>query len=53
MISFFNDFDMGAREPWVPAVQYFGAKGSFEGYDARPAECGAAFLERYRACEGT
>ncbi len=53
MISFFNDFDMGTREPWVPAVQYFGAKGAFDSYDARPAECGADFLARYRATCGT
>ena len=36
MISFFNDFDMTCREPWVPAVQYFGARGFFSDYDARP-----------------
>lgn len=38
MISFFNDVDMAGREPWVPAVQYFGAKGWFDSYDARPDE---------------
>jgi hypothetical protein len=49
MISFFNDFDMGTQEPWVPAMQYFGAKGEFTSYDARPAERGAECLRRYRA----
>lgn len=53
MITFFNDFDMGAREPWVPAVQYFGTKGEFTGYDARPAERGAECLRRYRASRCT
>jgi hypothetical protein len=38
MISFFNDCDMATRAPWVPAVQYFGAKGWFDSYDARPDE---------------
>ncbi|MBI4626591.1 MAG: FAD-dependent oxidoreductase [Verrucomicrobia bacterium] len=38
MISFFNDFDMGGREPWVRAVQYFGARGFFPSYAARPGE---------------
>jgi hypothetical protein len=36
MISFFNDFDMATPEAWVSAVQYFGTKGEFTGYDARP-----------------
>lgn len=36
MISFFNDFDMGTPKEWVAAVQYFGSKGFFNGYDARP-----------------
>ena len=34
MITFFNDFDMGNREPWVAALQYLGARGFFDGYDA-------------------
>ena len=38
MISFFNDFDMATREPWVPAVQYWGTRGLFSSYDARPGE---------------
>jgi hypothetical protein len=53
MISFFNEFDMGTREPWVPAVQYFGTKGAFTRYDARPEECGADYLQRYRDSGGT
>ena len=36
MISFFNDFDMASSQDWVPAVQYFGTKGFFHGYNARP-----------------
>jgi hypothetical protein len=38
MITFFNDFDMAGREPWVPAVQYLGAQEFFDSYDARPEE---------------
>lgn len=38
MLSFFNEFDMATREPWVPAVQFLGAKWFFASYDARPAE---------------
>jgi hypothetical protein len=38
MISFFNDLDMSCREPWLPAVQFFGTRGFFTGYDARPTE---------------
>ncbi len=53
MITFFNDFDMATREPWVPAVQYFGTKGEFTSYDARPAERGAECLRRYRTSDGT
>jgi hypothetical protein len=53
MISFFNEFDMGTREPWVPAVQYFGTKGAFTRYDARPEECGADYLQRYMDSGGT
>jgi hypothetical protein len=36
MITFFNEFDMATDAPWVSAVQYLGAKGFFESYDARP-----------------
>lgn len=38
MVSFFNDLDMGDREEWVPAVQYFGTKGFFRGYNALPMD---------------
>jgi hypothetical protein len=38
MLTFFNEFDMATREPWVPAVQFFGAKWFFASYDARPRE---------------
>ncbi len=38
MISFFNEFDMATSKPWVPAVQFFGAKWFFSGYDARPQD---------------
>jgi hypothetical protein len=37
MVSFFNDVDVASNEPWVAAVQYFGAKGFFHSYDAKPA----------------
>jgi hypothetical protein len=36
MLAFFNEFDMGTREPWVHAVQFFGPRGFFASYDARP-----------------
>jgi hypothetical protein len=48
MISFFNDFDMATLEPWVPAVQYFGTKGGFTGYDARPTGRMDDCLRRYQ-----
>lgn len=35
MLSFFNDVDVSGKEAWIPAVQYFGAKGFFAAYDAR------------------
>ncbi len=38
MISFFNDVDVSNTEPWVPAIQFLGAKGFFSSYDARPHE---------------
>lgn len=37
MISFFNEFDMATGEPWVPAIQFLGAKWFFADYQARPA----------------
>ena len=36
MIAFFNDFDMSATDAWAGPVQYFGARGFFPTYDARP-----------------
>ena len=38
MITFFNDFDMAENKAWVAAVQYFGTKGFFVDYNARPEE---------------
>jgi 2-polyprenyl-6-methoxyphenol hydroxylase-like FAD-dependent oxidoreductase len=35
MITFFNDIDLDADDPRVPAAQYFGTKGFFSSYDAR------------------
>lgn len=35
MISFFNDVDVAADDPRIPATQYFGTKGFFAGYDAK------------------
>ena len=29
------DVQVDGKEPWIPAVQYFGTKGFFAGYDAR------------------
>ncbi len=36
MISFFNDVDVSDDDAWIPAAQYFGAKGFFPDYNARP-----------------
>jgi hypothetical protein len=38
MITFFNDLDASSPEPWVAAVEYFGTKGFFAGYNARPGD---------------
>ena len=38
MVAFFNDVDVSANQPWIAAVEYFGAKGFFHDYNARPAE---------------
>lgn len=35
MLTFFNDVDVNGKEAWIPAAQYFGAKGFFTTYDAR------------------
>ena len=36
MLTFFNDVDVAAPDSWVPAVQFWGTKGFFQSYDARP-----------------
>ncbi len=38
VVSFFNDVDVTSDDPRVPAVQYFGTKGFFAGYDAKLGE---------------
>src|SRR5690606_37382330 len=38
MLPLSNEFDMATPEPWVPAVQFFGAKWFFASYDARPRD---------------
>jgi len=45
MVSMFQEFDMAMARDWVPAVQYFGTKGFFDSYEARPE----ARLDRYTA----
>jgi hypothetical protein len=34
----FKEFDMATPQPWVSAVQYFGTKGFFDAYEARPSD---------------
>ena len=36
MLTFFNDFYINGSESWIPALQYFGTKGFFPEYDAKP-----------------
>ena len=36
MLGFFNDVDVSANTAWVPAVEYFSARGYFPDYDAKP-----------------
>ena len=38
LVTFFNDVDVSGKEAWIPAVLYFGTKGYFGDYDARPSE---------------
>ncbi len=38
LVSFFNELKVDAPEPWIPAFQYFGAKGFFASYEARPRQ---------------
>lgn len=35
-LIFFNDVGLTADEPWFPAIQYWGTKGFFPSFDARP-----------------
>lgn len=37
-VTFFNDIDVDRREPWIPAVQYFGTQGFFGSYEADPLD---------------
>ena len=37
-VSFFNDANVDAGEPWNAAAEYFGARGFFHDYDARLSE---------------
>lgn len=37
-LGFFNDVDIADGEPWTPAVNYFGTRGFFSSYDARPRD---------------
>lgn len=37
-LTFFNDVEVDPREPWVPAVQYFGTQGFFGSYEADPLD---------------
>jgi hypothetical protein len=59
MISFFNDVDMASPEPWLPAVQFAGARGQFSGYDALPPDPAertrvlAACTKRWRDAEAS
>lgn len=36
MISFFNDVDVCDGGAWIPATQFFGTRGFFSDYNARP-----------------
>lgn len=38
MVCLFHEFDMSSQQDWVAAVQYFGTKGFFDSYEARPEE---------------
>jgi hypothetical protein len=38
MVTFLNDGDVTANDAWIPAAQYFGTKGFFHDYDARPGD---------------
>lgn len=36
LVSFFNDVRVVPAQPWIAAIEYFGTKGFFADYDARP-----------------
>ncbi|MEW6360225.1 MAG: FAD-dependent oxidoreductase [Planctomycetota bacterium] len=38
LVTFFNDVLADGAAPWVPAAQYFGTKGFFHDYNARPLD---------------
>jgi hypothetical protein len=38
MVSFFNDVDVSAAEPWIPAAEYFGTQGFFHDHNVRVDE---------------
>lgn len=38
LVSHFQDMDKASGEDWLPAIQYFGTKGFFDSYLARPEE---------------
>lgn len=38
LVSFFNDVTANGSQSWIPAAQYFGAKGFFHDYNARGDE---------------
>jgi len=45
-LGFFNDVGLTLGEPWFPAIQYFGTKGFFPTFDARPGEALTAEVAR-------
>lgn len=38
-ITFFNDVNVAAAQPWTKAIQWLGTKGFFDSYDAQPGDC--------------
>ncbi|MBK9123628.1 MAG: FAD-dependent oxidoreductase [Chloroflexi bacterium] len=51
MICFFNDVDMTTDARWVSAVQWCGARGFFDSYDALPDAAYGDDLTRAQACQ--
>lgn len=45
LVSLFQDIDLSAGQKWGPAIQYFGTKGFFDSYEAKPE----ALLDRRTA----